>query len=243
MVTPSVGTGLVALDGSTRRAFPRLYLKLVDLRAAVEAGERDSIDEITETLALTRQCGYRSLESLALALLARWLDRTGSHDEAQRHALSAWEILVDLGDAFMAHDLFYRAREHAREFGAVDLDAAFFTALYRSLSARFPNALLVAAPGDREQDAFWRRTLRRCVAGDASWSAQDDAFVARLVKNVDAGACHKQRAAFVRAAAKDLASLLPASERGAFAANLTRRLQAFYERLPGRDARTKRPHF
>ncbi len=241
-ITPSAATGLVALDGSTRRFFQRLYLKAIDLRGALAAGELDSIDEIVETLALTRLAGYRALESLALALLAQWRERTGARDEAQRDAVAAWEILTDLGDAFMAHDLFYRAPESTREFGAVDLDATFLVAFYRALSAHFSDSPLVAAADGGARDEFWRSALLGARAGDESWSTHDEAFLALLAAG-NPTAPRKQREAFVRAAARDLAVLLPAPERARFATTLTRRLSAFYDRLPGGDARAKGPHF
>src|SRR5581483_11374832 len=49
-IAPVAGAALLALDGSTRRVFPRLYLKVVDLRAAIVAGELGCIGEIPETL-------------------------------------------------------------------------------------------------------------------------------------------------------------------------------------------------
>ncbi len=243
MVTPSEATGVVALDGSTRRAFPRLYLKLVDLRAALAAGGLDSIDGITEALALTRQSGYRSLESLALAVLAQWFDRNGSHDEAQHHAVAAWEILVDLGDGFMAHDVFYRTR---REYAGIRCRRSR-RRLSRGAVSYAVDALCQRTARRRSR----RPRARRVLARDAASLARRRRVVERARRRIrypgreraTDGAWHKQRAAFVRSAAGDLAPLLPAAQRSPFTTNLKRRLEAFYERFPGCGSRMNRPQF
>ena len=242
MITPSSATGLVALDGSTRRLFQRLYLEIVDLRGALLAGDPSSIDAIVDVLALTRQTGYRCLEAASLALISEWLERTGACDEAQRNAVAAWEIAVDLGDFFLAYDLFGYAPGRAREFGAVDLDRTFLTAFYRSLGTRFPGVCLTGAIDGPAKDAFWRSALLRALRDDTTAATEDDVFVAELSHREHRNGYQKQRAAFCRVAARDVAAVLPASTRAAFMARLTRLLEAFYERLPGASS-SKRPQF
>jgi hypothetical protein len=242
VITPSRATGLVALDGSTRRLFQRLYLEIVDLRAALVAGDLESIDAIVDVLTLTRQTGYRCLEAASLALISVWLERTGARDEAQRNAVAAWEISAELGDFFSAQDLFDHAQDRPREFGAVDLDRLFLAAFYRSLTARFPDASLTCTTDGPAKDAFWRSILLRALRDDGSAAAEDDAFVAALLHGQHRNGYQKHRAAFCRAVARDVAILLPACERTAFAARLTRLLEAFYERMPG-ASHSKRPQF
>ena len=242
-LVPASQAGFIGLEGSTRRLFPRLYLKVVDLRAALAAGELGLIDEIVDTLALVRQAGYRSLEACALAVLAQWHARTGDAGEAQSCATNAWRLVIDLGDFYAAHDLFADAGGVRREFGAVDLNDEFLAAFYRSLEQRFPNAALVAASGGASKDRFWRTLL--LGSRDATDVNVDDGtpFLNAVAAERDSTACQKQRTLFVRSAARDAAILLPTTERAAFIARLTRALEACYVRLPGGASKLKRPQF
>jgi hypothetical protein len=106
LLSPTRSGGAVLLDGSTRRLFHRLYLKNVDLRAALVAGELGATDEIVETLAIAREVGYPGIEAVALATLALWWDRAGARVEAQHCAVGAWKVAVEFGDAFISYDLF-----------------------------------------------------------------------------------------------------------------------------------------
>jgi len=242
-LVPASGAGFVGLDGSTRRLFPRLYLKIVDLRAALAAGEIGVIDEIVEALALARQAGYRSLEACALGVLARWHARAGDSGEAQSSAIKAWTIVTDLGDFYAAHDLFTGAEGTDREFGAVDLDDEFLAAFYQSLEQRFPGAVLVGASNDASKNRFWRSLLLASRRNARVQADEDQAFLNSIAAQRDAAACHKQRTPFVRAAARDAAIFLPPAERHAFIARLTRALEISYEQLPGGASRLKRPQF
>jgi hypothetical protein len=234
--------GAVALDGSTRRLFQRLYLKSVDLRAAMVAGEFDTLDDSVEVLTLARQAGYRGIECSVLATLAQWSSRNGMRDDAQRHGVAAWRTVVEFGDAFVAYDLFWPgdAREH--EFGAIDLDDAFLGAFCESLSTRFPAIALVNAPAGAEKHAFWRATLLD-ARGTSGKREADHTFLTMLANSPARDGFAKQRAPFVRAVARDASLLLPAGERASFASAVSRTLEAALERLPGGRARTKRPQF
>ena len=170
MLTPTPTGSAVPLDGSTRWLFHRLYLKNVDLRAALVAGELDATDEIVETLAIAREVGYPGIESVALATLALWRDRAGSRAQGQRDAVAAWRVAVELGDAFIAYDLFGREAP-AREFGAIDLDRAFFETFYESLNARFGAIRLINAPPSAEKNEF--------LAGDLASSLRCGRIVCR----------------------------------------------------------------
>ncbi len=241
-LVPASGAGFIGLDGSTRRLFQRLYLKIVDLRAGLAAGELGLIDEIVETIAYVRQAGYRSLEAWALGVLSQWHALAGDPGEAQSSAIKAWTIVTDLGDFYAAHDLFTGACGSRREFGAVDLNDEFLSAFYQSLGRRFPSAALVAASG-ASKNRFWRSLLlgSRNHAGVRADDAS--AFLNAIAVERDAAACQKQRTPFVRAAARDAAILLPPAERGAFIGRVTRALETCYERLPGGASRLKRPQF
>jgi len=242
ILTPSRGGSSVALDGSTRRLFQRLYLKSVDLRAALRAGQLDAIDDIVATLALVRQAGYSGLESMSLATLAEWSDRSGARDDAQRYAVAAWSVGVDVGDAFLWHDLFDSGQPPTRELGAVDLDRAFLDAFYASLGARFAAIPLVTAAASAEKDAFWRETLLHARGKDAE-PAVEAAFLTALADAPAYDGIAKQRTPFVRAVVRETAFLLPCVERATFGTLLSRSLESGLERLPGARPRSKRPQF
>ncbi|HKE37523.1 MAG TPA: hypothetical protein VKB39_08820, partial [Candidatus Baltobacteraceae bacterium] len=235
LVSPVRGGHAVALDGSTRRLFQRLYLKCVDLRAQIAGGKLDAIDDIVDTLALARQTGYAVLESMTLATLAHWSDRSGAHDEAQHHAVAAWNAAVEAGDAFLWYDLFECRDAPVREFGAIDLDRAFFEAFYGTQRARFGAIPLVTAPGGAEKDAFWRTTLLCARNSDA----QPDANGALLWLSENEPAPEsiaKQRTPFIRAVVRETAILLPAGERAAFGTRLRRSLELVFERFRCKNA-------
>jgi hypothetical protein len=242
-VVPAEGAGFVGLDGSTRRLFPRLYLNVVDLRAAVAAGEPEIVEDIVATLGLVRQAGYRSLEACALGVLAQWHARRGERIQAQDTAIKAWTIVTGLGDFYAAHDLFTDWCSGRRDFGAVDLDDEFLAAFCRSLAHRFPGAVLVAAPESGHKNLFWRSVLRGARAGVEANGNEVRAFLKAIARGGGTAPSQKQRTTFLRAAARDAAVLLPAAERSAFIGTLTRALESCHERLPGGSARSKRPHF
>ncbi len=229
VLTPTRAGSPVSLDGSTRRLFHRLYLKNVDLRAALLAGELGAADEIAEILGIARDVGYPGIESVALATLALWWDRNGVRAETQRYAVAAWKVAVEFGDAFISYDLFGREAP-AREFGAVDLERAFFEAFYAS-TARFGAIPLINAPPSVEKDAFWRATLLR-ARGAGESAAAEDAFLATLADAPAPEGVGKQRAEFVGAVVRDTAILLPATDRADFGKALSRSLDAFSRGLP-----------
>ncbi len=241
-LVPASGAGFVGLDGSTRRLFPRLYLKVVDLRAGLAAGELGLIDEIVETIAQVRLAGYRALEACALGVLARWHALAGDPDEAQATAIKAWTIVTDLGDFYAAHDLFTGAGGTRREFGAIDLNDEFLAAFYQSLERRFPSAALVAATG-ASKNRFWRSLLLGSRGNGGVRADDASAFLDVIAAERDPAACQKQRTPFVRAVARETAILLPPAERGAFIAGVTKALESAYERLAGGAPRLKRPQF
>jgi hypothetical protein len=227
-ILPSQETSPIALDGSTERLFPRLYLKIVDLRAAMGDSTFDGTGEVAETLALVREAGFKNLEAAALAL--------------QGETVRAWELAADLGDRFIAHDLF-ESGFPVREFGPVNLDRSFLSAFYRSLSARFPDACLIAAPDSAMKDAFWRSILNEARAGRSPAGCDEHPYVEFLRERARGDDCQKQRTALIRAVAYDASILLPRIERAGFIANFTMELDSCYARLPGYGIRSKRPHF
>jgi hypothetical protein len=242
-LVPANGAAFVGLDGSTRRLFPRLYLKIVDLRAALAAGEVGVIDDIVETLALARQAGYRSLEACSLGVLARWHARAGDSGEAQSCTIKAWTIVTDLGDFYAAHDVFAGAGTTRREFGAANLDDEFLAAFYQSLERRFPGAVLVAASNGASKNRFWRSLLLGASGGTGIERDETQAFLDAIARECEAAVCQKQRAPFVRAAARSAAILLPPAERDLFITALTNALETCYEWLPGGASKLKRPQF
>lgn len=214
------GSALVALDGSTRRAYPRLYLQIVDLRAALALGQLNCADEIIETLALTRQGGYRSLEASALSVLATWYSRNAQFDEAQNAVVKAWTVVTEIGDYYAAHDLFADLSMN-RDFGVVDLDDAFLAAFSSSLHRRFPGAAVAREPASVESRRFWRTLLLAAGHGVAPDAAPVEDFLRFLQGRPQTPENVRHRGALVRYAPRDAAMLLAADARAAFCENLT----------------------
>lgn len=213
-LTPSRSSRPLPLDGSTRRLFHRLYLESVDLRAAVLAGELASEDSIRDALAVARDAGYLGIEASLLGTLAQWFDGRGSHAEGRRLTMEAWKTVVDYGDAFIAHDLFFPRLAPMREFGAVDLDATFFEAFYAAMGARFGGIALAGGAPDPRKDAFWRAVLLRARGRDGG-----------AIDVPARGCAANQRAAFVRAVVRETSILLPPRERPAFESALRGELE------------------
>ncbi|MDP9023892.1 MAG: hypothetical protein M3N13_00770, partial [Candidatus Eremiobacteraeota bacterium] len=131
----------VTLDGTRERSYQRLYLSLVDVRARFASGEIPPMEEIAHLADVVRSSGYRTLATMAQALIGRWYESRGRDAEAEASYLVAWESMLVVGDYFVAFDAFENTVQLLGGIGPVGLGDAFFDVFTRRFGRHFRSSV------------------------------------------------------------------------------------------------------